>query len=223
MREEHHSEEHHAEEHEETPKWWKGPIRIILMLFLLLIIVSWMVPFYSVKLNPEPADIPSLSYIQSQFLDGVEIGNETGTSSLAEAAALTDANNPLIKQVATKIATQSCPESKICQAKALYYFVKDNMKYVSDPYAKEYVASPVETLKVGGGDCDDGALLLASLIKSIGIETKIIIIPGHAFIKASMPEAPRKYRIGDWVYMDWTCRKCAFGEIPYNSILQLSD
>ncbi len=220
-KEEHHS--HHFEEHEEMPKWWKGPARIILMLFLLLIIVSWIVPYYSVRLNPEPADIPSLSYIQSQFLDGVEIGNETGTSSLAEAAALTDANDPLIKQVATKIATQSCPESKICQVKSLYYFVKDSMEYVSDPYAKEYVASPVETLKVGGGDCDDGALLLASLIESIGIETKIVIIPGHAFIKASMPEAPRKYRMGDWIYMDWTCRRCGFGEIPYNNILQLSD
>ena len=219
-----HKEEHDEETHdeEEEPKW-KGPVKIILALFLLFIVVLWVVPYYSVKLNPEPSDIPSLELVNSQFLVGVGIGNETGTNDLRQAAARIKTNDPLIRQVATKIATQSCPESSICHAKALYYFVRDNIKYVSDPYAKEYIASPVETLKTGGGDCDDGALLLAALIESIGIKTRIVIVPGHAFIKASIPEAPPKYKIDDWVHMDWTCKKCGFGEIPYNDILQLSD
>jgi transglutaminase-like putative cysteine protease len=105
----------------------------------------------------------------------------------------------------------------------MYYFVRDNIQYVSDPYAKEYIASPLETLKTGGGDCDDGALLLAAMLESIGVNTRIVTIPGHAFVKAEMPDAPPKYKIGGWIYMDWTCRTCSFGEIPYNNILQLSD
>jgi len=213
-----------AREHgreEEQAAWWKGPAKLILALFLLLMVVLWAVPYYSIKLNPEPTNIPSLSLIQSQFLDGVEIGNETGTDDLRLAAARIRTDDPLTRQIAAKIATESCAESEICHAKALYYFVRDNIKYVSDPYEKEYVASPVETLKTGGGDCDDGSLLLAALIESIGIKTRIVIVPGHAFVKALMPEAPPRYRIGEWVYMDWTCKGCEFGNIPYSDVLQI--
>lgn len=216
------NEHYDADEHDIEPKW-KGPLKIIGSLFLLLIMVSWVVPYYSVKLNPEPKEIPSLIDVQSQFLNGVEIGNETGINDIREAAAMLDTRNPVIKQVATSIVTQSCPSSKICHAKALYYFVRDNIKYVSDPYEKEYIASPVETLKTGGGDCDDGALLLAAMIEAVGIESRIVVIPGHAMIKAMIPDAANRYKIKDWVYLDWTCKECGFGEMHYQNVLQLSD
>ena len=222
MKKEHHK---HDEEHEEEEKepWFRGPVKWIMAIFLLFIVVLWVVPYYSVRLNPEPKDIPSLESVNSHFLDGVEIGNETGTIDLRVAASSIVVNDPLMKQVATKIAVESCTEAKICHAKALYYFVRDNIQYVSDPYEKEYIAAPVETLKTGGGDCDDGTLLLAAMLESIGVKTRIVTIPGHAFVKAYLPEASPRYKINEWVYMDWTCRNCEFGDIPYNNILQLSD
>ena len=213
-------ESNHGED--EEPKW-KGPLKIILGLFLLMIVVLWVFPYYSVKLNPEPANIPSLDEIQSQFLIGVEIGNETGTNDIVEAAAMADGDNPAVKQISTRIAASSCKEPGVCHAKAIYYFVRDNIEYVSDPYAKEYIASPVETLKTGGGDCDDGALLLAAMLDAVGIEARIVVIPGHAIVKASIPDAAPKYKIYEWVYMDWTCSSCSFGEMPYKNVLQLSD
>lgn len=222
--EKHKKQEHdekHPEEYEEAK--WKSPLRVIGALFLLLIVVLWLVPYYSVKLNPEPHEITKLEFVQLRFLNGIEIGNETGANNIREAASQIRADDPVIKQVATSIASQSCTESKICHAKAMYYFVRDNIKYVSDPYEKEYIASPVETLKTGGGDCDDGAILLANLLEAVGIRTKIVVVPGHAMVKAAIPEAPPKYLIDGWVHMDWTCKKCSFGEIPYNNILQLSD
>lgn len=221
MEEEHHKH-HEMHEEEEKEPWFKGPIRWIMALFLLMIVMFWVIPSYSIKLNPEPSNIPTILDINSQFLVGVEIGNETGTDNLREAILRINTSNPTIKQVATKIVSDSCTQSKICHAKALYYFVRDNVDYVSDPYAKEYIASPVETLKTGGGDCDDGSLLLAAMLESIGIKTRIVTIPGHAFVKSDLPEAPLKYKIEDWVYMDWTCKNCEFGTIPYNNILQLS-
>lgn len=214
--------EHHDEEHDIEPRW-KGPLKVIGGLFLLLIIVSWAVPYSSIKLNPEPNGVPSLVDVQSRFLNGIEIGNNTGITNIKEAAAMLDIRNPAIKQVATSIVTQSCQSSKICHAKALYYFVRDNIEYVSDPYAKEYIASPVETLKTGGGDCDDGALLLAAMIEAVGIDARIVVIPGHAMIKAMIPDAPNTYKIKEWVYLDWTCRECRFGEMHYQNVLQLSD
>ena len=217
--------EHHEDEPEshETESKFKGPIRIIIGLFLLLIVVLWLVPFYGVKLNPEPYEITKLEFVQLQFLNGVEIGNNTGTNSIKEAASQIRANDPVIRQIAASISSQSCAESRICHAKALYYFVRDNIQYVSDPYEKEYIASPVETLKTGGGDCDDGAILLANLLEAVGIRTNIVVVPGHAMVKASIPELPPKYLIDGWVYMDWTCSGCSFGEVPYQYVPQLSD
>jgi len=223
-------EEKHSEHHEDSDEGHdfheskiKGPVKMIIGLFLLLIVVLWLVPFYGVKINPEPTMNVGLEDIQLQFLNGVEIGNETGTSSIKEAASRIKANDPVIKQVATSIATQSCTDSKICHAKALYYFVRDNIQYVSDPNNKEYIASPIETLKTGGGDCDDGAILLANLLESVGIKTNIVVIPGHAMIKSAIPELSPKYLIDGWVHMDWTCSECGFGEVSYQYVPQLSN
>ncbi len=101
------------ENHEdgEPEKWWRGPFKFIIALFLLLLMVLWVFPYYSIKLNPEPRDIPSLGMIQSQFVDDAKIGNDTGTKDIRQAAALVRADNPAIKQVATKISAESCPES----------------------------------------------------------------------------------------------------------------
>lgn len=227
--EEGHSEQHdedsesHEDNHEQHESKFKGPIKIIIGLFLLLIVVLWLVPFYSVKLNPEPHEITKLEFVQLQFLNGVDIGNETATNNIREAALRIKADNPVIRQIAATISTQSCTESKICHAKALYYFVRDNIQYVSDPYGKEYIAQPIETLKTGAGDCDDGAILLANLLEAVGIRTNIVVVPGHAMVKAAIPELPPKYLIDGWVYMDWTCSGCSFGDVPYQYIPQLSD
>ena len=54
--------------------------------------------------------------------------------------------------------------------------------YVNDvPNVGDYVQLPYETLKRRNGDCEDLAVLYASLIESIGMESRIILIPGHAF------------------------------------------
>lgn len=206
---------------EDDEKWWKGPLKWVMALFLLLMLITWLVPYYSVKLNPEPADIPTISEIYSQFLVGVNIGNKTGTDSLKEAAMHVKTNDPILKQVSTKIAVKSCPSSKLCHTKAIYYFVRDNIKYISDPVEKEYISNPIETLKTGGGDCDDGSILLFAMLESVGIDAQIVTIPGHAFVKAYMPDAPAKYQNDGWIYLDWTCRNCEFGKIPYNNVIQL--
>jgi len=70
------------------------------------------------------------------------------------------------------------------QAAAIFDHVYANIKYVPDPRGNEYVASPAETLKCGGGDCDDHAVLLASLCEAIGVRTRVVTCTspegGHA-------------------------------------------
>lgn len=59
---------------------------------------------------------------------------------------------------------------------AIAHWVGSNVKYVSDPNGFEYVASPIETLKVRAGDCDDFAVLLASLYESIGLDAVVGLV-----------------------------------------------
>lgn len=55
-------------------------------------------------------------------------------------------------------------------------WVSLNIKYISDPYKIEYITNPKETLKVKAGDCDDFAVLLASLYRAVGLRTAVALI-----------------------------------------------
>lgn len=62
------------------------------------------------------------------------------------------------------------------------------LKYISDPasYSRgkvfDYVQYPSETLENKSGDCDDFAVLYASLLESIGIRTKLANTTNHLFL-----------------------------------------
>lgn len=53
------------------------------------------------------------------------------------------------------------------------YWVANNISYVSDPKGYEYYAHASETLETKGGDCDDFAILLASMYESVGLDAAI--------------------------------------------------
>jgi hypothetical protein len=56
------------------------------------------------------------------------------------------------------------------------------VQYVTDAHVSgDYVQFPIETLQGKGGDCEDEAILFASLIESVGMESVVILVPGHAF------------------------------------------
>lgn len=56
------------------------------------------------------------------------------------------------------------------EAERLLTFVRDDIRYVRDISDVETLHDPVTLLKVGAGDCDDKAILLAALLKSIGFD-----------------------------------------------------
>jgi len=60
---------------------------------------------------------------------------------------------------------------------AIGHWVSTNIRYVSDPFIEnEYIAPPNETLRVGAGDCDDYAVLLAVLYRSVGFNAVVGLI-----------------------------------------------
>ena len=126
--------------------------------------------------------------------------------------------NQEIKQIADKIVTLSCQEThKVCNAKAMFYFVQKNFNYLNDPLAFEYYKTPQESLKSDSGDCDDSSILLSSLLQSIGLQTRFVFVPGHVYVQVKLPEAISAYKTEDnWINLDGTCRGCEFGEIHYS-------
>jgi transglutaminase-like putative cysteine protease len=198
-----------------------GPLKIIVGLFLVIIIVSWMIPYYYIKDNPHPKYIPTIDEVYSPT--DIEYKNIT-INSYYDYVLFIDTTSPEIKNVADRIVSLACDYSEnyiVCHTKALYYFVRNNLNYVRDPTAFEYVKTPLENLNNLGGDCDDASVLLASLLGSIGVRTRLVFIPGHVYVEAFIPEASYKYKVSksqNWVALDATCINCEFGRIPLSNM-----
>lgn len=58
----------------------------------------------------------------------------------------------------------------------LQHFVRDRVRYVKDVEGVETLQTPVYTLQVGSGDCDDKSVLLATLLASIGYQPMFFAI-----------------------------------------------
>ncbi|MBW3003219.1 transglutaminase-like domain-containing protein [Candidatus Woesearchaeota archaeon] len=182
----------------------KGPIKVILGVGLILLIVAMVIPFSGLKHNPEPSVV-----IEYALADDNSEGTFDGLYDVYEYPVSSE-----IKSAANKIATEGCNSGiKMCQIKALVYFVRDRIDYVSDPEYREYIQTPEATLYSGAGDCEDKSVLLVGLLKAIGVNAEIVTKPGHAYNRIYYPEAPKKYLEDGWIYVDTTCSRCGLGEV----------
>jgi transglutaminase-like putative cysteine protease len=96
------------------------------------------------------------------------------------------------------------------QAAALLKWVQDNIYYVNEP--DERLQEPTYTLRVRYGDCDDCAILLYALCKSVRLPCKFVI--------SGVDKAGRKrrYHQGDRHFprdVNWSHIYCAIGDRPY--------
>lgn len=62
------------------------------------------------------------------------------------------------------------------QARVLYEFVRDKIRYVPDIEGTETLQWPTVTLDIGQGDCDDKVTLLCALLKSCGHPSRICAV-----------------------------------------------
>jgi transglutaminase-like putative cysteine protease len=62
------------------------------------------------------------------------------------------------------------------EIRALHRVARDQVRYVGDHLTAETLQYPDKTLKIGSGDCDDKALLLACLAHCIGYPTRFCAI-----------------------------------------------
>lgn len=192
---------------EEIQEIKRSPLIYIGAIFLILLLIVFIIPVNSIKWMPQPTNIPSVEEV---------LQNSPYEDEIFEFETLEQAENypvtPFLKQVSSKIAG-SCPShSKDCYAKAIYLFVRDNIGYVSDPKG-EYFEAPRTVLFSGSADCDGHAILLHLLLKSVGVSSKIVTIPGHAYVQAYVERDLLfgiKSKKQETIDLDTTCKSCEY-------------
>lgn len=100
---------------------------------------------------------------------------------------LESSRNPYIREWAKKIVAGVSVNDKYNEARIVYEFVRDNVRYTRDPYGFEYIQTPpvlledIRLYKEGKGDrpigdCDDMTVLSLSLLKSIGFPVALKVV-----------------------------------------------
>ncbi len=104
------------------------------------------------------------------------------------------------------------------EARALFRFCRDDIRYVRDIRDVETLHEADTLLQIRGGDCDDKSILLSSLLGSIGAKTRFVaisMVPGqfcHVWTQVLLG--------GRWVDME-TTEPLEFGQrIPATGIVQ---
>lgn len=87
------------------------------------------------------------------------------------------------------------PKDYTSELRTLHAFVRDHVRYVRDVDGVETLQTPVQTLNVLAGDCDDKAMLFNALAGSIGFPTRFAAIGvrgepfSHVMAQADLPAA----------------------------------
>jgi len=118
---------------------------------------------------------------------------------------------PAVRELALSL-THDLPQKKwAAEAARIHAFVRDEIRYIKDIRGCETLQTPVQTLRIGQGDCDDKSMLAAALLESIGHPTRFVAVgfqPGnfsHVF--------PQTKIAGKWVTLE-TTEPVPFGRTP---------
>jgi len=119
-------------------------------------------------------------------------------------------------------------EDDVERATVLYHFVRDNHEWIGDPssfevFQADYIQSPQVTLKQRAGDCDDQAVLLNSLLESIGIPSGFCFGNTEGQKLLSLADADHAFSSiiidGEFIIADPTCKKSELGETCFPKLM----
>jgi hypothetical protein len=91
----------------------------------------------------------------------------------------------------------------------IFEFVRDEIRYVRDPFGIELVQSPMRSLQVLQGDCDDKTVIFCALAEAIGHRTRIVLESangqGWSHVRADV------FYKGQWIPADCTPETSVLG------------
>jgi len=190
-------------------------VKVVLSVIIVLLVVAWIIPFDAFPPRVHREKIPSLEEV---LPSGIVLPDRP--SGQASIESFVRGDSPVVKMVTARVVSAACSQTdKRCYAEAVFYFVRDKIGYVTDPL-DEYYEFPEETLLTGSADCDGKAILLASMLRSIGVETRFVFVPRHVYVEAWLPKKWSPTHEFSWVPLDPTCSSCAPGEVPSTALLR---
>ena len=129
--------------------------------------------------------------------------------------------DPGIRQAALNVTFMTPAQDEASEVEALYCFVRDYIRYTKDVHGVETLATPDKTMAMRVGDCDDQAVLLASLLESVGYPTRFVIegyTDGgtweHVYLETCL--------CGQWIALDPT-EQVAMGWQPPDALIRWTE
>jgi len=120
-----------------------------------------------------------------------------------------DYTNPTTRDFALKIIPKShSGDYSISQICDEWEYVYKRWTYVNDPNGFEYWSPASRTINIGlKGDCDDFAILMASLTESIGGKSRIVLVSGHAYPEVYIGDDDEKmHKITEYITKRYNCK-----------------
>jgi transglutaminase-like putative cysteine protease len=112
------------------------------------------------------------------------VGGETAIWQAVEAmkrGILEEAVSPAVRIFASQLVASCRPNDPTCRAARIFAFVKSRMRFVPDPFQVEALGLASYHLKLiqergeTYGDCDDGALLIGTLARAVGLPVRLAV------------------------------------------------
>jgi transglutaminase-like putative cysteine protease len=144
---------------------------------------------------PAPPQIifsrPNYSHTRQDYIERFEI-----TGDMKDLIIACDYDSKTVRNNTVALVSASGGNFNLGQICDIFDFCLQNWSYVNDPISRDYYAKASETLRNGlNGDCDDFAILLCSMILSIGGEARISFAygndGGHAFTEVNIGKTNR--------------------------------
>lgn len=82
---------------------------------------------------------------------------------------------PALRNLAVLIIAGLPHKAYADQAAAVHRWVQQNIQFVRDVRGIETLTPPAYLLRTRAGDCDDQSMLVASLLETIGLPTRIVV------------------------------------------------
>lgn len=121
--------------------------------------------------------------------------------------------HPEILDLARSVVATVPGKNYAAEAEALRNWVAQNIRYTQDVFEVETLQSPVVTLEVRQGDCDDQATLLAALLNAVGHEARFVAVGMGA--PDEFEHVIVETKIGErWLPAE-TTEPVAFGQYPW--------
>jgi len=83
--------------------------------------------------------------------------------------------HPEIRKIVSSLISSCKDRDYDCYIRKIVCYIKSKVKYVNDPPKTEVFQSPLRTLDYGMGDCDDHAILTATLLRAVGFKVKVVL------------------------------------------------